>query len=207
MGTRRSSIVTLASGAAILAAGVAALAVHSVGQTADTASPDVAVVWGNAIPRRLFTKGISIRIASIKAQGGQAPKPGSADYRRLQDDTIRQMVSDVTVVSEARRLGLVSIHRPVVSYVVRNPATVQRIWNEVYDFAARTVPDPDDPKVVGATQFDEHELPELLTPHQLKVYNDWQSRRDRVASAFFGDLFARYGALTSYAPGFRPPPA
>jgi len=205
VGNRRFVIVTLASAACIAAAGVAALAVNSAGHKADTASANVAIVWGNPIPRSLFIRGISARIAVIKTQTGAAPRRGTAAYRRLQDDTMRQLVSDVTVVAEARKLGLVTIHPPVVSYVVRNPANVQRIWNRVYAFAARSVPDPDDPKVVRATRFDEHELPELLTPHQLKVYSDWQARRDRVASAFFGGLFQQYQPHIWYAPGFRPP--
>jgi hypothetical protein len=201
---RRLVSVIVAGGACIVVGVVAALTVLGSDEADDTPSTNVAVVWGNPIPRSLFSKGMSIRIGSIRAQAGTAPKPGSPEYRRLQDDIMRQLVSDLTVVSEARKLGLETIDPPVVSYVVRNPAKVQRIWNRVYDYAARSVPAPDDPKVVHATRFDEHELPELLTPHQLRIYLNWQARRDRVASAFFGRLFERYRAHTSYAPGFRP---
>jgi hypothetical protein len=200
---RRIVSVVVAAGACVVVGGLVA-AVHGGSGTHRGVSPNAALVWGNPIPRALFRKGMSIQIAAITAQGGAAPKPGSPEYRQLQDDTMRQLVSDLTVVSEARKLGLVTIEPPLVSYIVRNPAKVQRIWNRVYGYAARKVPDPDDPKVVKATRFDDHDLPEILTPHQLTVYHDWQARRDRVASAFFGRLFARYRAHTSYAPGFRP---
>jgi SurA-like N-terminal domain len=191
--------------ACIVVGGVGAVVVFYGDGGSDHEPPtDAAVVWGNPIPRSLFSKGMSIRISSIRAQTGTAPKRGSVEYRRLQDDAMRQLVSDLIVVSEARKLGLVKIKPPVVSYIVQNPAKVQTIWSRLYDFAARSVPDPEDPKVVNATHFDEHELPELLTPHQLTVYNNWQARRDRVASTFFGQLFERYRAHTSYAQGFRP---
>jgi hypothetical protein len=200
---RRIVSLVVAAGACVAVGGLAA-AVHGGSGTDREVSPNAALVWGNPIPRALFRNGMSVQIAAVVDQGGTAPKPGSPEYRRLRDDTMRQLVSDLTVVSEARKLGLVTIEPPLVSYIVRNPAKVQRIWNRVYAYAARNVPDPDDPKVVHATHLDEHELPEVLTPHQLTVYHDWQARRDRVASAFFGRLFERYRAHTSYAPGFRP---
>jgi hypothetical protein len=196
--------VMVAGGACISVGVVAVLTVLGGGDGDDTPSANVAVVWGNPIPRSLFSKGMSIQLAGIRAQTGTGPEPGTVEYQRLQDDTMRQLVSDLTVVAEARKLGLVTIGSPVAAYIVRRPARVQLIWKRVYDFAADRIPDPHDPKVVHATRFDEHDLPELLTPHQLRVYNEWQARRDRVASAWFGRLFERYRAHTSYAPGFRP---
>jgi hypothetical protein len=202
--SRRLVTLALAGGVCIVIGLIAAATLRGGGGNDDAPSPNVAVVWGNPIPRSLFSKGMSVKVQSIRAATGAAPKPGSVEYRRLQDDAMRQLVTDVTVVAEARKLGLVTIESPVAAFIVRDPARVPLVWRRVYRFAARGVPDPDDPKIVHATRFDDHELPEILTPHQLKIYNDWQARRDRVASAWFGRLFERYRAHTSYAPAFRP---
>jgi hypothetical protein len=169
-----------------------------------SSSATVAVVWGNPIPRSLFRKGMAIRIKSAQAQTGHAPRPGTSAYRSLQDETMRQLVNDVVVVAEARRLGVVEFAGPVAEYVVHHPAQTTHTWPMLYDFAARTVPEPGDPKVVRATTFDEDALPDLLTPKQLHEYYAWQARRDRVASAWFKRLFRRYAAHTTYSSGFRP---
>jgi len=201
----RIPIAVLAAGTMLVVAGVVAgfvVAGRSGGD--DRRTDNVAVVWGNPIPRSLFSKGMAVRIASIRAQTGDAPHTGTPAYRRVQDQTMRQIVSDVTVVAEARRLGLVTFNGLVVAHIVSEPAQTPAIWNRVYNFAARAVREPGDPKVVRATTFDADALPDLLTSKQLREYYAWQTRRDRVASAWFGRLFRRYRAHTTYAPGFRP---
>jgi hypothetical protein len=203
-------------GTAVIAAGVVAvLVVVSValayntfvdGSADDARQPkNVAVVWGNPIPGSLFRQGVAVR-AAAQQDAGAALRAGSAAYRRVQDDTLRQLVSDVTVVAEARRQGLVKIDGAVAVYVVGNPADLPRIWQRLYGFAARMVPEPRDADVVHAVHLDQDALGQHLTTRELHEYYKWQADRDRVASAWFGRLFRRYRAHTTYAPGFRPAP-
>jgi hypothetical protein len=165
----------------------------------------VAVVWGNPIPAALFRKGMAARIRTIRAAAGAAPAEGTSAYRTLQDQSMRQLVSDMTVVAEARRLGLVDFDGSVAEYVVAHPETAGETWERLYTFAARSVPDPHDSAVVEAANH--HDLPEGLSRKQGHEFNVWQRERDRVASAWFGRLFQRYDAHTTYAPGYRPAPA
>jgi hypothetical protein len=164
----------------------------------------VAVVWGNPIPATLFRSGMAARIRTIRAATGTAPAPGTSAYRTLQDQSMRQLVSDMTVVAEARRLGVIHFDGPVAQYVVAHADQAAATWEKLYDFAARSVPDPPDPAVVEAANH--HDLPEGLSRKQGLEFNAWQRERDRVASAWFGRLFRRYDAHTSYAPGYRPAP-
>jgi hypothetical protein len=204
---RRRPAVATGCVVAVLAVTGGALAQAAFVGGSDSHPPtNVAVVWGNPIPRSLFRRGMAARVASAQQDTGAALQAGSLAYRRVQDDTLRQLVSDVTVVAEARRDGLVRIDGPVAVYVVGNTAALPTIWQKLYDFAARAVPKPGDADVVDAVHLDQDALGEHLTTRQLHEYYEWQADRDRVASAWFGGLFSRYQAHTSYAPGFRPAP-
>jgi hypothetical protein len=194
-------VVLVGGGVAAVAAIAVALAASgdSGGESAQPAN--VAVVWGNPIPRALFLKGVLTR---VRAETGAAPQPGTPAYRQAQDAIMRQLVNDVVVVAEARRLGIATFAGPVAPHIVRHPRETNILWTKVYDYAARSVPEPRDREVVRATRYDDHDLPDLLNQRQLKQYYAWQARRDRVASRWFGRLFDRYRAHTTYAHGFRP---
>lgn len=161
------------------------------------------VVDGNPIPRWLVQKGVRIRFATTS--GAPAP-PGTPTYQYVQDQIVRQLVQDVTVVAEARRLGLVEFSGPVAVHVATHAAQTQALWKRLYDYAARSVPTPHDPKVVKAQGYNLDAQPNRLTDRELRVFYAWEARRDRLAGVWFRALFRRYGANTSYAPGFRPAP-
>jgi len=171
--------------------------------SAQRATPAV-VVDGNPIPRWLVQKGVRIRFATTSAKPAPA---GTPTYRAVQDQIVRQLVQDVTVVAEARRLGLVGFPGPVAVHVATHGAQTQALWRRLYDYAARGVPTPDDPKVVNAQGLNLDAYPGLLTDREVRVFYAWEARRDRVAGAWFSALLRRYGAKTSYAPGFRPAPS
>ena len=161
------------------------------------------VVDGNPIPRWLVRKGVRIRFATTP--GAPAP-PGTPTYQYVQDQIVRQLVQDVTVVAEARRLGLVEFPGLVAVHVATHASQTQALWKRLYDYAARSVPTPHDPKVVKAQSYNLDAHPNRLTTRELRVFYAWEARRDRLAGAWFRALFRRYGARTWYAPGFRPAP-
>lgn len=199
----RSLAVTIL-GAVFLIAAIG-LGVHLATDSQGSSPPRTAavVVNGNPIPRSLVLKGVRIRLSTSASGPAQ---PGSPAYRQVQDQIVRQLVQDVTVVAEARRLGLVEFTGPVANHVATHAAQTQALWAKLYNYAARNVPDPDDATIVQAQSHDQDALSDLLNERQLRIYNAWQTRRDQVAGAWFQTLFRRYGARTAYAPGFRPTP-
>ena len=136
---------------------------------------------------------------------GPAP-PGTPTYQYVQDQIVRQLVPDVTVVAEARRLGLVEFSGLVAVHVATHAAQDPGVRKRLYDYAARSVPTPHDPKVVKAQGYNLDARPGPAHTRELRVFYAWQARRDRLAGAWFRALFRRYGASTWYAPGFRPAP-
>jgi hypothetical protein len=161
------------------------------------------VVNGNPIPRWLVQKGVRIRFATTT--GAPAP-PGTPTYQYVQDQIVRQLVQDVTVVAEARRLGLAEFSGPVAVHVATHAAQTQALWKRLYDYAARSVPTPHDPKVVKAQGYNLDAHPNRLTAREVRVFYAWEARRDRLAGTWFSALFRRYRVHTWYAPGFRPAP-
>jgi hypothetical protein len=198
------SRILAAAGAVLLSAAIVLGVYLLMGgrSSAQRATPAV-VVNGNPIPRWLVQKGVRIRFATTTRV--PAP-PGTPTYRAVQDQIVRQLVQDVTVVAEARRLGLVAFPGLVAVHVATHAAQTRALWRRLYDYAARGVPTPHDPKVVNAQGFNLDAYPGLLTARQIRVLDAWEARRDRVASVWFSALLRRYGARTWYAPGFRPAP-
>ena len=144
------------------------------------------VVDGNPIPRWLVRKGVRIRFATTP--GGAPAPPRTPTYQYVQDQIVRQLVQDVTVVAEARRLGLAEFPGLVAVHVATHAAQTQALWKRLYDYAARSVPTPHDPKVVKAQGYNLDAHPNRLTTRELRVFYAWQARRDRLVGAWFGAL-------------------
>jgi len=87
------------------------------------------------------------------------------------------------------------------------PDAVAALNSKLYAYAARSVPLPADKSartyaklVADAAGEDADALQDGVgvSNAALTGYDNWLTRRDQVASAWFGRLFARYRALTSY---------
>lgn len=118
---------------------------------------------------------------------------------------VAALVSDAVLVDEARRLGLLS--GLTVSVLASRPDAVAALNSKLYAYAARSVPLPADKSartyaklVADAAGEDADALQDGVgvSNAALTGYDNWLTRRDQVASAWFGRLFARYRALTSY---------
>jgi hypothetical protein len=118
---------------------------------------------------------------------------------------VASLVQDAVLVDEARRLGLLgalSVHT-----LAAKPASVAALNSRLYGYAARSVPLPADKSartyaklVADAAGEDADAIEDGVGTSEaaLTGYDNWLTRRDQVASAWFGRLYARYRALTTY---------
>ena len=118
---------------------------------------------------------------------------------------VAALVSDAVLVDEARRLGLLG--GLTLRTLAAKADSVAALNARLYGYAARSVPLPADKSartyaklVADAAGEDADALQDGVgvSNAALTGYDNWLTRRDQVASAWFGRLFARYRALTSY---------
>ncbi len=161
------------------------------------AGPPVAHVGTVTISRQAFVAAYR----DVATPHGSAPPAGAPT--KLEETVLQGLVQKTIVWIQARRLGLtdgISLNQ-----VLANQAYSTTVYVRLFDYAARQVPQPNDPKVVRFALMDQ-DLTGFLTQHQMRVYQRWQGRRNTVASAYFGRLLHRYATRVTYSPGFHPPP-
>jgi hypothetical protein len=194
---RRPIALAAAVGACAVAAACAGGGtVSGRGTTALVSSPPVAVVGTVAIPRADF-----LAAYRVAAPSGPAVHAGTATP--LENRVLQGLVQKTIVWVEARRLGLAA-GTPLRRMLLDETAS-QLVYQRLYDRAASGVPAPHDRRIAQYAVMDQ-DTPNFLTPRQTAIYNAWQGRRDRVASAFFGRILHRYARVTRYARGFHPAP-
>jgi hypothetical protein len=192
---RRSGAARRAS--ALAAVALAAGCSGSGPSVASPAGPPVAWVGSVAIARTDFVAAYR----QVAIPPGAPPPAGRVTAR--ENSVLQGLVQKAIVWIEARRVGVargVSLHQ-----MLRNDAYSTTVYAQLFNFAARTVPAPRDPRIVGFAQMDQDNTT-YLTPGQMRVYQRWQARRDAVASRYFGRILHRYAARVRYARGFHPPP-
>jgi hypothetical protein len=129
----------------------------------------------------------------------------SLGHTATRADVVTALVDDAVLVDEARRLGL--LRGLSLQALAARPASVAVLNQRLYGFAARSVPLPADKatrayaKLVAAANGEDADAIQDgvgASTAELTGYDNWLTRRDQVASAWFGHLFSRYRALTSY---------
>jgi hypothetical protein len=130
-----------------------------------------------------------------RALGGATPRA----------TVVTMVVSDAVLVDEARRLRLLG--GLSLRELVLRPDLTAVLNQRLYGFAARLVPLPANravrtyAKLVADAQGEDADaIADGVGGSEaaLVAYDDWLTTRDRVASAWFGRLFARYKSLTTY---------
>jgi hypothetical protein len=125
--------------------------------------------------------------------------------RQSRAELLSGLVANAVLVDEARRLHLLG--RLTLHVIAARPWAAATLNQRLYAYAARSVPLPADrrvrayAKLVAAAAGEEAEAIEngLGEPADAVAHYDaWLTRRDRVASAWFGRLYRRYRLLTVY---------
>jgi hypothetical protein len=135
--------------------------------------------------------------AAYQATTGQPP-PKSAIRTATESSVLRRLVQDASVWIRAHQVGVA--HGVTLQTMLRDRNISASVYHDLYDYAARNVPKPKDPRIAIYATLDQH-TPSFLTPKQAAIYNAWQTRRDVVASAYFGRLLHSYARTTRYAAG------
>jgi len=120
---------------------------------------------------------------------------------------VAMLVNDAVLVDEARRLRL--LHGLSLHALAARPDLTAVLNRRLYGYAARSVPLPDNRQVrvyaklvADAHGEDADDIEDGVggTNADVRDYDDWLTKRDQVASAWFGRVFARYRTLTIYLP-------
>jgi hypothetical protein len=118
---------------------------------------------------------------------------------------VAALVDDAVLVDEARRLGLLGTL--TLRTLAAKPDSVAALNSKLYGYAARSVPLPADKSTrryarlvanAGGEDADAIDDGVGVSDATLTGYDNWLTRRDQVASAWFGRLYARYRSLTTY---------
>ena len=136
--------------------------------------------------------------AAYQATTGQQP-PKGAGRTATGNGVLRTLVQNAVVWIRAHQVGVAS--GVTLQTMLRDPTISESVYHDLYDYAARNVPKPKDPRISIYATLDQH-TPSFLTPKQAAIYNAWQTRRDVVASAYFGRLLHSYARTTRYAKGY-----
>lgn len=118
---------------------------------------------------------------------------------------VTALVNDAVLVDEARRLHL--LRGLSLRALAARPDLTAVLNRRLYGYAARSVPLPADRRarayaklVADARGEDADAIEDGMGASAATVanYDSWLTRRDEVASAWFGRLYARYRSLTTY---------